>query len=358
MATFKKLRSIVSLLCLAGLIAFGLPDIGVSQSSDDTLESPSDAHVIPITIDNFVRAASDIEFDKYAALAGGVNRFFHFRTPTPIDNQPTIRMNRDTLYSTSVVDISAGATLSLPDAGDRYMTAMVVNQDHFVNEVFFGGGTFDLDKGRFDTPYVLVFVRILVDADDPVDVSAVNALQDAMSVTAGSEIPFSLPAYDPDSFKALLSAIIEIGRFATSSLGTFGTSEDVLPLRHFLGTAVGWGGLPEEEAYYLNIEPRLPVGSYRIEVPADVPVNAFWSVSLYNSDGFFEPNDMGAYVVNSVSGARNKDGSMSVHFGACDDGRVNGLPLMEGWNYTIRLYQPEPAILDGSWSFPEVQLVK
>ena len=44
-------------------------------------------------------------------------------------------------------------------------------------------------------------------------------------------------------------------------------------------------------------------------MPADVPVDAFWSISLYNARGFFEPNDRDAYNVNSVTGTRNDDGS-------------------------------------------------
>ncbi len=71
--------------------------------------------------------------------------------------------------------------------------------------------------------------------------------------------------------------------------------------------------------------------------------------------GFFEPNPQGAYVVNSVMGKRNPDDSMTVHFGGCGDGRVNCLPIMEGWNYTVRLYQPGADVLDGSWIFPAVQ---
>ena len=86
-----------------------------------------------------------------------------------------------------------------------------------------------------------------------------------------------------------------------------------------------------------------------------MPVGAFWSVSLYNEEGFFEPNDFDGYVVNSVMGTRNDDGSMTIHLGGCDDGRENCLPIMEGWNYVVRLYQPGPEILDGSWTFPEVQ---
>lgn len=311
---------------------------------------------IPVTIDNFVRAATDLEFGKYAELAGGVNRFFHFREPTPIEQQPTIRMNRDTLYSVAVIDISEGATLILPDVGDRYMTAMVVNQNHYINEVFFGGGSYTLDMATFDTPHVIVFLRVLVDAADPDDVAAVNAIQDRMTVEAASASPFIVPDYDEQSFQGLLKATIDMGRFATDSFHVFGAREDVEPLRHFIGTAVGWGGLPETEAFYLNVDPDLPVGAYKIEVPAEVPVEAFWSVSLYNADGFFEQNEQGAYNINSVTGTRNEDGSMTVHLGGCEDGRVNCLPIMEDWNYTVRMYRPGPEILDGSWSFPEAQV--
>jgi len=89
-----------------------------------------------------------------------------------------------------------------------------------------------------------------------------------------------------------------------------------------------------------------------------VPVKAFWSISLYNAQGFFEPNDKQAYSINSVSGDRNDDGSMTVHLGGCEDGRVNCLPIMEGWNYSVRLYQPAPEILDGSWAFPTARAMK
>ena len=84
-------------------------------------------------------------------------------------------------------------------------------------------------------------------------------------------------------------------------------------------------------------------------------VDAFWSISLYNGDGFFEPNALDAYNVNSIMGARNDDGTMTVHFGDCDDGRVNCLPIMEAWNYTVRMYRPSAEILDGTWNFPPAE---
>ena len=346
--------SVLIMVLVAGL---GVPAIASAQLADENPDATVEAGEIPVTIDNFARAATDIEFDKYAKLAGGINRFYHFREPTPIDNQPTIRMNRDTLYSTVVVDISEGATLTLPEKGERYLSAMVVNQDHYINEVFHDGGTYQLDMDRFDTPYVIVFMRTLVDADDPVDVAEVNALQDRMQIEAASAQPFILKNYDKQAYQQLVDRLNALLPFTGGISGTFGAKEDVNPLRHMIGTAVGWGGLPETEAMYPSAVPGLPVGEYKIEVPAEVPVDAFWSVSLYNAEGFFVKNDIDGYVVNSIMGERNQDGSMTVHLGGCDDGRVNCLPIMEGWNYIVRLYQPGPEILDGSWTFPDVEPV-
>ena len=308
---------------------------------------------VPVNVNNYVMAETAGQFDRILTMTGGINQLKSFRGPTPLDKQSVIRMNRDTLYSFAIVDISEGATLTLPDVGKRYMTAMVINQDHYINHVFFGGGTYKLDMDTFDTPYVLVWMRVLVDAADPQDVSEVNVIQDAMAVEAASSEPFIVPDYDTESFEALVASTLSFGPFVPNSFHMFGTKEDVGAVRHFIGTAGGWGGLPETEALYLNVDPGLPPDAYKIEVPADVPVDAFWSISLYNAKGFFEPNDRNAYNINSVTGARNDDGSMTVHLGGCEDDRVNCLPIMEGWNYTVRLYRPQQEILDGKWVFPE-----
>jgi hypothetical protein len=345
------LAGTVAIFATASLIAGS----AVAQGGGRNLQAILEGAEIPVTVDNFVYAATDFEFRKYLALAGGVNQFVHFRAPTPVDMQTTVRMNRDTVYSMAIVNISEGATLSLPEMGDRYVSAQIVNQHHFMNEVFSGGGDHSMTMDTFETPFVFVGVRTLVDGSDPDDLAAVAALQDQMSITAGSDTPFVPTNFDEESFEAVLQAAKELGRFVPDSNRTFGPRGVVDPIRYFLGAATGWGGLPEAEAYYLNVEPGLPVAEYKIEVPAEVPTEAFWSISLYNADGFFEENTLGAYNFNSVSGEPNDDGSMTVHFGGCDDGRVNCLPIMDGWMYTVRLYQPGPEILDGSWTFPDVE---
>ena len=307
-----------------------------------------------VTVDNFVRAESDRMFASFEADAGGVNRLKHNRAPTPIDHQPVIRMNRDTLYSGAVVDISAGATLRVPDAGGRYISVMVVNQDHYINRIFHERGEYRLTVDEFETPWVAVAARILVDPGDPDDVAAVNALQDQITLEAASARPFELPDYDRASLDATRAALLELAKHLGSFDHAFGARGDVDPVRHLVATAAGWGGLPDREARYIGVEPARPVGEYALTV-RDVPVDGFWSISVYNADGFFEANDRGAYSINNLTATPNDDGSVTVHFGGCADDRPNCLPLTDGWNYTVRLYRPRAEILDGSWTFPAIE---
>jgi len=305
-----------------------------------------------VNVDNFVRAETERMFASFVAEAGGVNVLTHYRAPTPVDHQPVIRMNRDTLYSAAVVDISEGATITIPEAGERYVSVMVVNQDHYVNRVFHDPGAYTLTVEEFDTPWVAVAARVLVDPSDAADVAAVNALQDRLELEARSAGPFEQPVYDQASLDETRRALLALARGVAGFDHAFGARGDVDPVRHLLGTAAGWGGLPDSEARYLSVEPHLPVGEYRLTV-RDVPVDGFWSISVYNADGYFEPNDRGAYSVNNVTATPNPDGSVTVCFGGGGD-RPNQLPITDGWNYTIRLYRPRAEILDGSWSFPAI----
>ena len=133
----------------------------------------------------------------------------------------------------------------------------------------------------------------------------------------------------------------------------FGDVDEVDPILHLIGTAYGWGGNPEKDATYLNVVPAENDGTtpYTLTVK-DVPVDGFWSISLYNAEGFFEKNDFGAYTVNDRTAIKNVDGSITIHFGG-DSSQSNYLYIMKGWNYVVRLYQPRKEILDGTWTFPK-----
>ncbi len=306
-----------------------------------------------VNVDNFTRAETDRMLDAIIRRAGGLNVVHHDRDFAPIDQQTIIRQNRDTFYTAGVFDISGGATLTLPDPGGRYMSAMIINQDHYINAVIHEPGDHPLTVDRYGTDYVVVGIRILVDPNDAADVAIVHALQDQIRVATSSARPFEIADYDEASFTATRNALLELSKGVPGYSRSFGTRDEVDPVRHLIATASAWGGLPEREAFYANVNPGLPVGEYSITV-GDVPVDAFWSVSLYNGDGFFEANEASSYSVNSITATRNDDGSVTINFGGCDGQRPNCLPIMEGWNYLVRFYQPHAEVLDGTWSFPTI----
>ena len=90
-------------------------------------------------------------------------------------------------------------------------------------------------------------------------------------------------------------------------------------------------------------------------MPADVPVDAFWSVIVYAADGYIQPNPLNAYNRNSITAQKNADGSISIQFGGCNGKLSNCLPTTPGWSYMVRLYRPRAEILDGKWKFPKAQ---
>jgi hypothetical protein len=308
---------------------------------------------IHVNADNFVQAETHRMFRDIQNQAGGIGTFRHNRTPARIDEQTVIRLNRDTLYSFAIVDLAEPARLTLPDAGDRYLSAMIVNEDHFVNDVFHEPSEYTLTSDQYGSRYVLVGVRILVDPNDSADVAAVVAIQDSLAIDARSSQTFVMPDHDLESLDATRDALLALARGLDNFERTFGACADVDPVRHLIGCAAGWGGLPTSEATYIGADPNVAPGDYEL-VFKDVPVDAFWSVSVYNARGFFEPNEKNLYTVNSVTGEHNADGSVTVRLVASAGGDTppNAIVTPQGWNYLIRLYRPRAEILKGEWTPP------
>lgn len=306
---------------------------------------------VRVNVDNFVRAETSRMFVDLQRNARGVNVFTHSRSLTSVDRQTVVRMNRDTLYSFAVVDVTAGATITIPEHGERYVSVMVVNLDHHVTDIFHAPGAHELTAERCGSPHVVVAARVLVDPNDPADTDAVARIQDGFRLESNASSPFESAEYDVDSFDRTRRALATLASDLSGFGGMFGTPDEVDPVRHLIGTAVGWGGLPTREAVYVGVNPKVPVGRYEITV-GEVPVDGFWSISVYNADGFFEPNDAGVYSVNSVTAHRNDDGTITVRFGDHGPGADNSIPITDGWNYLIRLYRPRPEVLDGTWTFP------
>jgi hypothetical protein len=310
-----------------------------------------------VTPDNFNRAETDLYFASAVEQAGGLGKFHHRREVMPVDNQTVVRPNRDTLYSSAVFDLDAGpVTITLPDPGSRFMSMMVIDEDQYAAGVVYGKGRYTYTKDRLGTRYIMVAVRTLVNPTDPDDVRAAHALQDAIVVGQSGHGSLELPDWDLVTEKKVREALLALGTTVVDSRRMFGTRTEVDPVRHLIGSAMAWGGNPERDATYLNVMPPKNDGvtPYRLTV-RDVPVDGFWSISVYNAQGYFEPNPFDAYTINSLTATANADHSVTVHFGTCDGALPNCLPIMPGWNYTVRLYRPRPEILHGTWTFPQAQ---
>jgi hypothetical protein len=317
----------------------------------------ANAQTVPVTADNFVRAESDLYFGGLLKESDGLGKFNHRREPASIDNQTVIRLNRDTLYSSAVFDLDAGpVTITLPNAGKRFMSMQVINQDEYTPMVVYKPGNTILTKANVGTRYVVAAIRTLVDPNDPKDLQKVHALQDAIKASQKAPGKFEVPNWDQASQKKVRDALLVLGSTLSSFKGAFGAKGQVDPVNHLIGSATGWGGNPDKDATYLNVTPEKNDGKtvYKLTVK-NVPVEAFWSISLYDAQGYFEKNPFNSYSVNDITAKKNPDGSVTVQFGGCDGKIPNCLPIMKGWNYTVRLYRPKPEILNGKWTFPQPQ---
>ena len=311
----------------------------------------------PVTVENYDRAQTDVNFAG-VVKNGGFGEFRHGRELAPPVQQGIVRPNRDTLYSFAIVDLDAGpVTITLPDAGNRFMGMQVVNQDQYTPATYYGAGAHTLTREMVGTRYAIAVVRFLVDFSNKEDVGQVHDLQDAIKFSQERPGIFEIPNWDEASLKKVQAALLLLGTTVSDTRRMFGANgKEVDPVKHLIGSAMLWGGYPEKDALYLPITPARNDGStiHKLRV-ANVPVDGFWSLTVYNSEGYLQPNPDNVYSVNSITAKKSPDGSVAIQLGGCDGKIQNCLPITPGWNYTVRLFRPRAEILDGTWSFPLAQ---
>src|SRR5215510_9906747 len=164
----------------------------------------------------------------------------------------------------------------MTDAGTRFMSMQVVNEDHYTLTVVYGAGAHSFTREQVGTRYVALLVRTFVDPNDPADIAKVHALQDSIVVSQAKRGTFEVTDWDKaslDRMRAALNAVTAAnGEFDSARM--FGSKDHVDPVQHLLGTAGGWGGNPVTDAYYTGATPEKNDGrtAYRLTVK-DVPVD-------------------------------------------------------------------------------------
>ena len=291
-------------------------------------------------------------------MAGSLHR----REPAAIDKQTIIRLNRDTLYSAAVFDLDAGpVTVTLPDAGKRFMSMQVIDEDQYTPEVDYGAGSHTFTEEQIGTRYVAGCAsgRWLTRTIRRMWRLSTR-LQDAIKVDQpGGPGKFETPNWDQASQKEVRDTLLMVASTLPDTKGMFGARGTVDPCEAADRGGRGLGRQSREGRALSQRHPR-PGTTARRSTGSnvkDVPVDGFWSISVYDAKGYFEPNTLNAYSLNNITAKADEDGSIAIQFGGCDGKIDNCLPTPPGWNYLVRLYRPRPEILSGSWTFPEPQRV-
>jgi hypothetical protein len=306
----------------------------------------------PVDLSNYKIAESDVAFSNITKLAK-MNTFFHFPVGEfDLKNQTVVRMNQDTTYSGAIVNVSKGASITLPETNGRYMSAMVVQNDHYIDQVFTTPGKHII---KADTDFVMVAVRTRINPNDPKDVAQVEALQKEVIISAEATEPHVLPDYDMKQLVALrdkLAAEAAKKGSLNNMQGARGTVDEHM---HLLGTAAGWGLLPDENARYLSYGQQDGNDCFaaNYKVP---PFNqgGFFSITMYNADGWIFDKKA---ILNEYNIDFNSDGTFDVNFGACGESAKNNIPIVDGWNFLMRVYEPNLESLD-KYTMPTPSKIK
>ena len=282
---------------LAGMMAVSLTATAGAQQAhvEQTITSLSATKAVPVTWKNFVRAESDTMFNSYVKM-GAFGKFYNVPKPTPIDQQKVVRMNRDTIYSFAIFDLTTPVTITKADTGKRFQSMQVINEDQYTPMVVYKPGKYTLTQDKIGTRYVFVVVRTLVDSEDPEDVKKVNVIQQQLKAEQKSVGTFEIPNWDTASQDKVRDALRTLSDTMANYDGAFGSKNEVNPVKFLFASATGWGGNPKKDAMYAGVVPEKNAKNY--------------------------------------------------------------METFDGWNFTLRMYQPTEAYFNGQWVKPELVLAK
>ena len=330
-------KNLLSSALLATLLLTGCND-------DVKPEQQQATELVQVNKKNYPTVETSRQLVVQIKRAGGINKLDRWDGITKLDNQPIIRLNQDTVYSMGVVDTSKGATITLPDAGNRFMSVQFVDEHHYVYAAKYGAGTFEIPN---KTDYMYVNVRIASETGTAEEDKLIAELQKKIVIHANSAKLFVPIMYDKDSYekthKALLAAF-NTGKYDPKTF--FNVKGVVDEDGHQIGTAIGWGGGQMVDNIW-SMKPNSSDFSCQSTTFEDPELEGgFWSFTVYNKSGFlYAPANM-----NSYKAKPNQDGTYTVRFGC--DGKENNIEIKNdsgAWNAILRAYKPSKLVQSGKW---------
>jgi hypothetical protein len=271
-------------------------------------------------------------------------------------------MNRDTYYGFAVVDVSAGASITIPPIPEgKYVSVQPVTMDHRIQPMSYGSGTFELATHYGSHMYLVIRL------DSTLSEAEANAIQDGMVINAASAKPFSSEPVNRESFEAVELSLRQklpelVKTFGPDMVNGMFTAptDDSRGMYDFdkytVGAAVGWGGAQLADNLYES-SPNYPAEGCYSATFEDPDNGAFWSFTVYDENGFMF--DDVAHMSSDIATA-NDDGTYTVSMG-CGDNALNNLPISNDtgvFNFIVRHYIPSERVkFDGYRLMPQMQKV-
>ena len=306
-----------------------------------------------------------LETSRQLLIAQGraaVNEIAHNRKLTPTADQPVVRMNRDTYYGFAVVDVSAGASITIPPVPEgKYVSVQPVTMDHRIQPMSYGSGTFELATHYGSHMYLVIRL------DSTLTEAEANAIQDGMVINAASAQPFSAEPVNKESFDAVelslrqkLPDLVKThGPNMVNGMFTAPTDDSRGMFdfdKYTVGAAVGWGGAQLADNLYES-SPNFPAEGCYSATFEDPDNGAFWSFTVYDENGFMF--DDVAHMSSDIATA-NEDGTYTVSMG-CGADAPNNLPIINDtgvFNFIVRHYIPSERVKFGGYRLmPQMQKV-
>lgn len=351
---------VLSVLGVTGCNEKKTPSAQPTAATSSPSVSAGEGETSPVTDENYALAETQVIFADYvkkiAAATGtdGVGVFMHNEKGADPKDKTIMRSNFDTLYSFALLDLAEPAILTMPETDGRYQSAWFIDEDHYNPYALTTPGEHEITQENVGNRYVMIVIRTQANTADPADVAKANDLQEGLKLEQkdkGSYVPSK--HWNMDDILATRAKYMKIAEDeGIKSDVMFGKRGEVPAKEHNAGTAYGWGGFTPNQAVYPLYAPT-STDPQTITLK-DVPAAAFWSVTIYDAEGFPQGD---VYNINSQFAVPNEDGSYTIHFGG-DKKAANYLDIFEGWNFALRLYQPTEPYFDGTWVKPELQMAK
>jgi hypothetical protein len=287
----------------------------------------------PVTMKNYVIAESDWYFNGVQKKAG-VNVWMH-DNPVSKDNQQVIRSNRDVVYSIAIVDVSKGATFTVPKSNE-FQAIHIIDEAHLFHQVVLSGESLEVQANDIEGEYVYLLAR----TRDNGNLADTKLRQNLLHFDAKAKRPYKAKGFKPEevvAFREELVRQVNAGEAKVEGHDAFGkTLADVNPHNYIYAAAYGWGGLPMTTAQYVPLQITSDeCQQWTLPKPAlDWKNNGYMSATFYGADGWIKVDDF--YIPHSEM----KDNGDTFSFTTnCQKGKGNAT-VEKGGNLLIRMYLP------------------